>query len=230
MLTALIGCSSAPGPLGEQTIDISNFDFATPITTIFPDSCKSEQWGDRWYEIPQTAFYDTNLFVRDSVRSWDTDEILHVEYRQQGMTSADEYLCFEGQLFNSADFMTSPEGRIMLVCGYAQKIPEKDSRALIERITKKYGDPGYERASFCGEYDLYTWTLEDRTVKYAVVSTDESNVLKIEVEHNEQGELTDLREGERETYINGYIYVIDAPWVEKVLTEGQRSGDFVYCK
>lgn len=230
ILTTLLGCSSVPGPLGRQTIDISDFDFSTPITTILPDSYKSQQWGDGWYNIPETAFDDTNLLVRDSVHSWDTDELLWIEYRQQGTNSEDAYLSFEGQVFNAANFMTTPEGQIMLVCGYAWKIPQQDSNALIERITKKYGEPKYERASFCREYDLYTWTLEDRTVKYSVVSTDESNVLKIETEHNEQGELTDLREGKRETYINGYIFIIDAPWVEKILSAGQASGDFVYCK
>lgn len=146
------------------------------------------------------------------------------------MNSEDEYLSFEGQIFHAANFMTTTEGRIMLVCGYARKIPEKHSRALIERVTQKYGNPDYERASFRREYDLYTWTLEDRTVKYAVVSTDQSNVLKIEKEHNEQGELVGLREGERETYINGYIYVIDSPWVEKILSNKQGSGNFVYCR
>lgn len=227
LMLPLISCAAAPGPLGEQTLDITDFDFSTPITTIFPDSYKSKTWGDRWYEIPQTAYYDTNLFVRDSIRSWDTDELLRVDYRQQGLNSQDEYLSFEGQIFHTANFMTTLEGHIMLVCGYAYEISPKASNALIERLTRKYGEPERRPKSTIYAYDLYNWILEDRTIRYAAVHTDESNVMKLEAEHNEQGELTGIREGERKPHLKGYIFVIDAPYVETVLT-ARAKGDFNY--
>lgn len=170
------------------------------------------------------------MLFRQPIESWESDEVLWIEYKQASETSLDKYLCFEGQILNTAYFMTDPEEKIMIAGGGAKKISKADSRALIERITKKYGKPEHKRASFSGEYDLYTWTLQDRTIQYAVVFTDESNVLKIEIERNEKGELMNLSERKRESYFNGYIFIINAPWVKKIHSAGEATGDFVYCQ
>lgn len=34
--SCLGGCDQRPGPLGEKTIELDDFDFSTPITDIFP--------------------------------------------------------------------------------------------------------------------------------------------------------------------------------------------------
>ncbi|MEB3376215.1 hypothetical protein SFC43_34880 [Bacteroides sp. CR5/BHMF/2] len=54
-------------------------------------------------------------------------------------------------------------------------------------------------------------------IKYAVVATDESNILKMEVKHNKDGELTDLREGKRRSHLIGCFFVIDAVWKDRFL-------------
>lgn len=50
--SCLGGCDQRPGPLGEKTIELDDFDFSTPITDIFPDRYISTEWGEDWYQVP----------------------------------------------------------------------------------------------------------------------------------------------------------------------------------
>lgn len=34
--SCLGGCDQRPGPLGEKTIELDDFDFSTPLRTFFP--------------------------------------------------------------------------------------------------------------------------------------------------------------------------------------------------
>lgn len=96
--------------------------------------------------------------------------------------------------------------------GKINKLTRTESYDFIARLSKYYGEPIHTVEFLYRDYNLYTWTLEDRILKYAVITTDESNVLKIEAEHNEDGDLTDLREGKRGSYLIGYLFLIDTTW------------------
>lgn len=150
-----IACASKPGPLGKKTIDITGFDFSTNISTTLPARYEYLGYED-CYRIPETASDDTNRMQCDSVRSWETNERMWVEYLRGSTSSEDQYLCFDGQIFNSANFITTLDGRIVLVSGYAYSISAQQSAALIERMTRKYGEPKITQESFCRKnYDRY---------------------------------------------------------------------------
>lgn len=230
VFTTLLGCSSAPGPLGEQTLDISDFDFSTPLATLLPERYIDAEYGADWYNIP-SADGDTNFMRRDTVIGWHTNEPLWVEYLQMGTCSVDAHICFEGHIFNATNLITGLDGRIGVIAGQAAWDTKEACETLIERTTKRHGTPKHTTEQFCNKpYDLFTWTLDDRTIKYAVVGTDESNILKLEIDRDADGHLIDLREGERKQRSQSYIYVFDKGWAEKLSEAGQASGDFVYCQ
>ena len=56
--SCLGGCDQRPGPLGEKTIELDDFDFSTPITDIFPDRYISTEWGEDWYQVPTPSTKD----------------------------------------------------------------------------------------------------------------------------------------------------------------------------
>lgn len=227
-----LGCTSRPGPLGEKTIELDDFDFSTSISDILPERYKkTTEYGNEIYLVPSSELGE-NIYERDSCRDYSTDEVLWIEYRHGMRCWTDEYLSMAGRTFNAANFITTLDGRIFVVSGFIDELTQAENDDFIAQLSKRYGEPEHTAESFFIEdYDLYTWTLEDRTLKYAVASTDESNVMKFEIERNEAGELTDIRPGERETHLQGCFFVIDAAWRDRFLAPGHtRTGDFVYCK
>lgn len=227
LLLSFSACASEPGPLGKETIEIDDFDFSTNISTILPDSYKNRDYEGS-YHVPSSDG-TTNIMLREG-RPRFQDSIEWYEYRSRSVSHGDKLLRMAGQTFNAANFAAALDGQIFLVSGYAYKIAAEQSAALIERLTKEYGESMQTRGKFFGEreYDLYTWTLEDRTIKYAVVETDQSNELKLDIPLDESGNPTDLREGERQPHLKGYLFVIDASWVERFRDVSGRSGDMVY--
>lgn len=233
-MTSLLGCTSRPGPLGEGTIKLDDFDFTTSISEIFPDRYLDPEFGDDgWYRIPSvpTTFGDYTLYRRDTCFNFSRDKALWVTYRQQSSFSTDEYLSMAGRTFDAANFATTFDGRIFAVGGNISELTQTESEDFIARLSKRYGEPVHTVESFCGDYDMYTWTLEDRTLKYAAITTDEHNVLKFEHVYNEDGSLADIRAGKRRNILKGYFFVIDAAWRDRFLiTDRAVSGDFCYCK
>lgn len=53
--SCLGGCDQRPGPLGEKTIELDDFDFSTPITDIFPDRYISTEWERIGIRCPPPA-------------------------------------------------------------------------------------------------------------------------------------------------------------------------------
>ncbi|WP_195461976.1 hypothetical protein [Alistipes sp. D31t1_170403_E11] len=226
----LPACASKPGPLGERTIELDDFDFSTSISEILPECYKDPEYGDDFYLVPSSGF-GRKGYGKETYRDLDTNEALWIEYRWGSVCSTDEYLSMAGRICNAANFATTLDGRIFVASGYIDELTQAENDDFIAQLSKRYGEPVHTEESFCSDYDLYTWTLEDRTIKYAVVTTNESNALIIELERNETGDLTDIHPGERRTYLQGRIFVIDAAWRDRFLASDlTRTGDFVYCK
>lgn len=230
LMLSLYSCAQQPGPLGEETIGLDDFDFTTPISAIFPESYVDSTYGSAWFQVPSCSGY--NLYHKEECFNFAGDSALWVTYQHQSSCSADEYLSMAGRPFPAANFATTSDVRIFAVGGSISGITQDASDDFIARLSKSYGEPVCNEESFGSRvYNLYTWTLEDRTVKYAAVTTDEHNVLKIEHVYNEDGSLADIREGKRRRSINGYIFVIDAAWRDRfLLTDCAVSGDFSYCR
>lgn len=233
-MVSLFGCTRKPGLLGEGTIELDDFDFTTSISDIFPERYIDPEFGyDGWYRVPSVSgtLGNYTLYRRDTCFNFFRDKALWVTYQRASSCPADEYLSMADQVFPAANFATTFDGRIFAVGGTITEITQAASDDFIARLSKRYGEPVHTVESFSRDYDLYTWTLEDRTLKYAAVTTDEHNVLKLEIKYNKDGSPANVREGKRRNILQGYFYVIDAAWRERFLiTDRAVRGDFCYCK
>lgn len=223
ILTTLIGCSAAL--LGNRAFDITDFDFSTPLTTLLPDKYKDASFKGETYEgsylIPTTdglpiVLKRDTTFTREGIPQL-------IFFTPCNVSQANRPILFAGQHFNSPNLAITPEGQIVQIGGYLFMTPEQDNDAFITRLTQRYGKPKVE---FKQSYDLYTWTLKDRTIKYAVVEASEPILV---IEKDASGQLNFDYE-EPQQMVDSYLFIIDAPWVEKILSTEQASGDFVYCK
>lgn len=229
-MLSLSGCTSKAGPLGEGTIKLDDFDFTTSISEVFPERYIDPQYGADWYQVPSAS--GSNLYHKEKCFNFSRDTALWVTYKRQSACSADEYLSMAGRPFPAANFATTFDGRIFAVGGTIFELTQAASDDFIARLSKRYGEPVCTEESFGSRvYKLYTWTLKDRTLKYAPITTDEHNVLKFEHVYNDDGSLADIREGKRRTILQGYFFVIDAEWKDRFLvTDRAVSGDFCYCQ
>lgn len=96
--SCLGGCDQRPGPLGEKTIELDDFDFSTPITDIFPDRYISTEWGEDGYLYQKETcidFYGNPFWIT---------------YSQMGSCDADELLSMGGHTFSTANFAVTLDG------------------------------------------------------------------------------------------------------------------------
>lgn len=223
-ITSLNSCAQRPGPLGEKPIKLDNFDFSTPITDIFPAHYVDTTWGANWYKIP--SYTGSVSYSKETCEDY-KDNPLWITYTHVSSCNADEYLSIGEWSFCSAYFATTLEGRIFAVGGSAQDITQEDCDKFIAYLSKQYGEPERSTGNFSS--NLYKWTLKDRTLTFAMKSTDEHNVLKVEHVYNEDGSLAEIREGKRKNTINGYFFVFDGEWYDRfVATKCSKSGDITY--
>lgn len=221
---SLNGCAQRPGPLGEKTIKLDNFDFSTPITDIFPEHFVDTTIGADWYKIP--SYMESSLYHKEACKDYE-DNPLWVTYKNLSSCNADKYLSMAEYTFCTADIVTTLDGRIFAIGGYEGDITQEDCDNFIAFLSKRYGDP--ERATGNFSSNLYKWKLKDRTLTFAVKSTDEHNVLKIEKVYNEDGSLADIREGKRRNKLDGYFFVFDGEWYDRfVNTKCSKSGNITY--
>lgn len=72
-ITGLNGCAQRPGPLGEKTIKLDNFDFSTPITDIFPEHYVDTTWGVGWYKI--LSYMKSILYHKETCKDYEDNPL-----------------------------------------------------------------------------------------------------------------------------------------------------------
>lgn len=224
--SSLGGCAQRPGPLGEKTIKLDNFDFSTPITDIFPERYIDPQWGANWYKIP--SINGTVSYCKSVCEDSDDNEVW-ITYSHSSCCTADEFLSMYGYTFCSAYLVTTLDGHIFAVGGHAHEITQEDRNKFIDLLSKQYGEPEHSTGSFSSS--LYKWKQKDRTLTLAVKETDEHNVLKIERNYNEEDDTIEFREGKRRNRVECYFFIFEGEWYDRfVNTYSDASGNILYCK
>ncbi len=226
--SCLGGCAQRPGPLGEKTIKLDDFDFSTPITDIFPDRYISAEWGEDWYQIPSPCTEYGHLYQKETRKNYDGNAFW-VTYSQNGSCDADELLSMGGHTFSTANFAVTLDGRrISAVGGCNYDLTQEDCDRFIALLTKRYGEPEQGDGKWF-PVRLYKWRLKDRTLTFAIHETDEHNILKLEKVYHEEDNTLEIREGKRRNRTEGYFFVFDGEWYDRfVRTQNMAKGDFAF--
>lgn len=226
--SSLGDCVQRPGPLGEKTIKLDNFDFSTPITDIFPERYIDTRWGANWYKIP--SLIGDVSYHKDVCEDSDDNEVW-ITYTCSSYCGADEFLSMYGYTFCSAYLVTTLDGHIFAVGGHAPEITQEDRNNFIDLLSKQYGEPERITDIFSSNSYKYKWKLKDRTLTLAVRETDEHNVLKIERTYNEEDDTIELREGKRRNRIECYFFIFEGEWYDRfVNTYSDAAGYILKCK
>jgi len=211
----LAGCKKEPA------IELENFNLDSKASTFVSAKNKHKTYTN-YYQIK------SEIIGADTVSDCNfigIEQPVRIDYKQQTFSRQDVIARFGDFEFNAINFATTVNGKLMVFNGVAGKISLQETQSFVEQLNEKYGKAAKTKAEFIKPFDIYTWQLKDRIIKYCVVSADDGNTLKISTDKD--GDTS--KEGNKKTYLQAYIYIIKKAYADQVIGK-MSSGDLLYCE
>jgi len=205
----------------EEAIELQDFDFNNKKSNYFSDKDKSKTY-DNYYQIKSELIGVDTIYDGEFIGS---EKPIRIEYRQEIFSDEDVLARFDNFDFNAINFATTVDNKMMVFNAVAGNISLKETKKFVELLDEKYGKSKKTKENFIKPYDIYTWLLKDRMIKYCVVSDDESNTIKIEVDEKNNS----IKNGVKEPHFKAYIYIIKNEYANQIVGQ-MSSGDLLYCK
>lgn len=222
----LMSCHAQVKPIGEAALQLKGLNFDTDISSLYPDKNKNKQF-EGYYDVKsnvQMGMTKVDTVYEDNYS--DEKKPKWVEYRAQSSSSEDTNALFDGFPFNTVNVVAGLDHKLMVVNGVAMEVTDQASKKLIAKLDGLYGK--HTRADdefFHKPFQIYTWKLGDRLIKYCTVYDDESNVLKLEVDKDKKT----IQSAAKESHVEGFIYIINKTYEKQVVGQ-MNTGDLIYCK
>jgi hypothetical protein len=221
ILLFIISCNGNKTPkaksLSEETLELENFDFDTKISTLVPEKNKKVTKYGEHYELK------SEMMIVDTITNGDSGQPIRIRYNPLSYTLEDAMAKFDEFDFNAISLETTLGGKIMAVNGLVEKISLSETQVFIDLLNKKYGKAIQTKGDFVRPFDIFTWQLKDRIIKYCIVINNETNTMKIVVDNENK----EIKKGKKEQYFGAYIYLIKNEYAEKLI--GKMGGKFSYC-
>lgn len=198
--------------LSEASLQLENFDFNTKLSTLLPEETKSKEYAG-YYKVKSEMIEVDTISDGEFIGS---EKPVRVEYRQRSFSTRDVLANFDDFEFNAINLVTDMNGKLMLINGVAGETDKGKTEDFVSKLNKKYGNSKKTKGEFVGQnFDIYTWHLKDRIIRYCVVFDDEKSTLKIG--------------GDKNPHYQSYLYVIKKEFQNQIFGK-VNSGDFVYLE
>lgn len=210
-------------PIGEEPLNLENFNFDTKILDLYPEKNKSKEYNG-FYEIKGTIH--SQLVAKDTTfinEYSDNKKAIGIEYRQQSSTSIDTMAIFENQQFQKVNVATTISGTIKVISSVADEITPQQCNGLIKKLVKKYGKPKKLKNSWNETFTIYEWTTKNKIIRFVSAFDDESTTMKLIINKENQT----IASGEKEPHYVGYLFIIN-PLLKTEVFGKMKTGDFVY--
>lgn len=210
-------------PIGEEPLNLENFNFDTKILDLYPEKNKSKEYNG-FYEIKGTIH--SQLVAKDTTfinEYSENKKAIGIEYRQQSSTSIDTMAIFENQQFQKVNVATTISGTIKIISSVADEITPQQCNGLIKKLVKKYGKPKKLKNSWNETFTIYEWTTKNKTIRFVSAFDDESTTMKLIINKKNQT----IASGEKEPHYVGYLFIIN-PLLKTEVFGKMKTGDFVY--
>lgn len=216
ILPIVLSCNgqekSVPKSLAEESLQLENFDFSTKLSTLLPEETKSKEYTG-YYKIKSEMLEVDTISDGQFIGS---EKPVRIEYRQRSFSNRDVIATFDDFEFNAINLVTSIDGKLMLINAVAGETDKGKTDHFVSTLNKKYGNSKKTKGEFAEQnFDIYTWKLKDRIIKYNVVFDDEKSTLKIG--------------GEKNPHYQSYLYIIRNEFQNEIFGK-VSSGDFVYLE
>ena len=180
-------------------LELENFDFTTEISAQLPP---------RTIYKPDTIFY--------SIKNGNQEKPVKIAYAQQDFSTENYFANFDDFYFNAINYTTTPGGKMMLMSAFVENAESEEVQNFIKTLDKKYGK-SIRTKSAMTMIDIYTWTLDDRIIRYCLEPENDENNIRIDPDEN-----GDLKQGEKQPHTRATIYIINKKYKDELI------GDLVY--
>lgn len=205
----------------EKVIELQDFNFNNKRTTYFSDKDKYKTY-DNYYQIKSEVIGVDTISDGEFIGS---EKPIRIEYRQEIFSTNDVLAKFDDFEFNAINFATTVDDKMMVFNAVAGEISLKETKKFVELLDQKYGKSKVGKETFIKPYDMYTWRLVDRIIKYCVVTDDESNTIKIEEDKLNKR----INNGKNEPHLRAFLFIIKNEYANQVIGK-MSSGDLLYCQ
>lgn len=203
----------------EEAVELEDFNFNNGTSVYFSDKDKYKTY-DNYYQIKSEVIVMDTIYDGEFIGA---EKPIRIEYRQTIFSNKDVLARFDDFEFNAINFATAINGKMMVFNAVAGNISLKETEKFVELLDEKYGMSKKTQESFIEPYNVYTWKLKDRMIKYCIVVDDESDTMKIEV--NEKN--NSIKNGVKEPHFKAYIYIIKNEYAKQIVGQ-MSSGDLLY--
>ncbi len=225
LLSAFIFCYGQTKPVGEVPVDLEQFNFATKISTLFPEKYHSKTY-DNAYEIPVDENGMVMIQLDTTLISEGGRKAIGLEYRQLNWNSVTPLALFEKHIFQKINIATTLDGKIKAFAALADDMTQTDQTSLLKMLKKKYGTPKKMKNNWDEKLTILEWTKQDRIIRYVGKYDDErQGTMTIVVDQNKGT----ISEGEKEPHFKAYLFLIN-PKLKNEVFGKLRTGDFVYLE
>jgi len=198
--------------LADGALQLENFDFNTKISTLLSENTKSKEYSG-YYQVKSEMIEVDTISDGEFIGS---EKPVRVEYRQRSFSNRDVLANFDDFEFNAINFVTNMDGKLMLINAVAGETNKDKTEDFVSKLNKKYGNSKKTKGEFVGQnFDIYTWQLKDRIIKYNLVFDDEKSTLKIG--------------GDKNPHYKAYLFIIKKEFQNEIFGK-VSSGDFVYLE
>lgn len=211
----LIGCKKEPA------IELEDFNLGSNLSTFVSAKNKHKTYTN-YYQIKSEIIGADTVLDGEFIGS---EQPIRIDYKQQMFSQKDVIARFGDFEFNAINFATTVTGKLMVFNAVAGKISLKETQRFVQLLNDKYGKAVKTKSEFIKPFDIYSWQLKDRIIKYCVVSENDSNALKVGTDKDQQT----IKEGKNQTYLKAFIYIIKKEYADQVIGK-MSSGDLLYCE
>lgn len=226
ILSSMISCIGQENrivtSIVEEPLQLENFDFRTKLSILLPEKTKSKEYNG-YYELKSEMLRVDTISDGEFIGS---GKPVRIEYHQQSFSNEDILAKFGNEEFNAVNLATTLDGKIIFLNALIDKTDLKQTKVFIETLDKKYGKSTKTKGKFSDiNFDIFTWQLKDRIIRYTTVFDNEENVLKIEVDKENKK----IMNGDKNPHYKGYIFIIKKEYKDQIFGK-VSSGDFVFLE
>ncbi len=217
----IVSCNGQTMPLDKAALDLEKLDFSTRVSALLPERTREKKY-DGWYQVKSSSIEKVTVYDDEY---GENRKPIWTEYRQRSFSSRDELAKVDKFNFNTVNLATALDGELMVVNGVVGRMAENEIEAFVKFLNKKYGTAIKTKGEFMKPFDIYTWKLKDRLIKYVPLFDNEASTLNVEVDKDNNT----IKGGEKKPHYKGLVFVVNHKHAEKVVGNF-HTGDLLYCQ
>jgi len=221
IVTLIVSCNGQTMPLDKVALDLEQLDFSTRVSALLPERTREKKY-DGWYQVKSSSIEKVTVYDDEF---GENRKPIWTEYRQRSFSSRDELAKINKFGFNTVNMAVALDGELMVVNGVAGRMSLGEIEEFVKLLSKKYGEAVKTKGEFMKPFDIYTWKLKDRLIKYVPLFDDEAGTLNVVIDKDKQS----IQGGGKQPHYKGLVFVVNHKHADKVVGNF-HTGELLYCQ